>query len=372
MSSIFKKLAARKEEGIVRSLRANEGQVDFSSNDYLGMAANAVLASSIDQIYKHYFPQPINGSGGSRLLAGHFNFYEQVEKTLADFFETEAVLIFNSGYAANLALLSSLPQKGDTILMDEYIHASLKDGARLSFANKFSFRHNDLVDLENKLKKAEGEIYVVAESLYSMDGDFAPLEELQPLVSRYGAHLVIDEAHTTGIYGRGGRGFLNEKKIAAKVPFKIYTFGKAMGIHGACIAGSQELKDYLINFARPFIYTTAMPPHAFASVYAAFLYIQQHPEHKELLEQNIQHWNETVGQASGFSKNESPIQTYTYPGNDNIRALAQAVQAEGYDVRPILSPTVKEGTERLRICLHANNTPTQISILIQLITSFHE
>jgi 8-amino-7-oxononanoate synthase len=371
MNPIFKKLALRKEEGIERGLRANDGKVDFSSNDYLGMASDPALADLIEQTYKYYFPRPVNGSTGSRLLAGHFDFYDHVEKELADFFEEEAVLIFNSGYAANLALLSTLPQKGDTILMDEYIHASLKDGARLSFANKFSFRHNDLEDLENKLRKSEGEKYIVAESLYSMDGDFSPVNELKDLAEKYDAQLVIDEAHTTGIYGQQGRGFLNERKIARQVPFKIYTFGKAMGIHGACIAGSQELKEYLINFARPFIYTTAMPPHAFASVYAAFSYLQQHPEHKVKLMENIRHWNETV-MTTNFSRNDSPIQTYRLPGNDNIRALARTIQAEGYDVRPILSPTVKEGTERLRICLHAFNTTEQISTLIQLLTSFHE
>jgi 8-amino-7-oxononanoate synthase len=205
-----------------------------------------------------------------------------------------------------------------------------------------------------------------------MDGDFAPVEALQKLAAQYGAYLIIDEAHTTGIYGNQGRGFLHEKKIAAQIPFKIYTFGKAMGIHGACIAGSQELKDYLINFARPFIYTTAMPPHAFASVHAAFEYVQKHGKPKELLLSNISHWNKSVKGLSGFSTNESPIQTYTYPGNQKIRALAQYMQSNHYDVRPILSPTVKEGTERLRICLHAFNTPQEISSLIQLLTTFHE
>jgi len=372
MNALFKKLTARKEEGIVRTLRANDGKIDFSSNDYLGMAASPLLAASIEQTYKQFFLHPVNGSGGSRLLAGHFDFYDQVEKELARFFETEAVLIFNSGYSANLAILSALPQKGDTILMDEYIHASLKDGARLGFASRFSFRHNDLEDLENKLKKAQGAVFVVAESLYSMDGDFAPVVALQQLTAKYGAYLIIDEAHTTGIYGTQGRGFLQEKKIADHVPFKIYTFGKAMGIHGACIAGSQELKDYLINFARPFIYTTAMPPHAFAAVHAAFLHIQKHSEEKEALLSNIQHWNALVKGVGGFSSNESPIQTYTYPGNQNIRALGSYMQSKNYDVRAILSPTVKEGSERLRICLHAYNTPLEISSLVQLITAFHE
>jgi len=372
MSAIFKKLTARKEEGIVRSLRANDGKIDFSSNDYLGLAASPVLAEAIGHTYKKAFSHPINGSGGSRLLAGHLDFYDQVEKELAVFFETEAVLIFNSGYSANLAILSTLPQKGDTVIMDEYIHASLKDGARLSFASKFSFRHNDVSDLESKLKKAEGNVFIVAESLYSMDGDFAPVEALQKLAEQYKAYLIIDEAHTTGIYGKQGRGFLHEKKIADLVPFKIYTFGKAMGIHGACIAGSQELKDYLINFARPFIYTTAMPPHAFASVHAAFAHIQHHHEQKDHLMNNIQHWNKLVKGQAGFSTNQSPIQTYTYPGNQNIRALAESIQSKNYDVRPILSPTVKEGTERLRICLHAYNTPQEITSLIQLITTYHE
>jgi 8-amino-7-oxononanoate synthase len=372
MDFVFKKLTERKEEGVLRSLVHHIGKIDFSSNDYLGLASNPLLADAIQKKYHTHFPQSLNGSTGSRLLAGHHTFHDEVERQLAHYFDVEAVLIFNSGYVANLALLSTIPQKGDTIIMDEYIHASLKDGARLSFASKYSFKHNDLLDLENKLRKAEGNVFIVIETLYSMDGDFAPVEEISRLAKQYHAYLMVDEAHTTGIYGSRGNGYLQEKHVAQDVPFKVYTFGKAMGIHGACIAGSAELKEYLINFARPFIYTTAMSPHSFAAVAAAFEWVSNAPSLSKPLHKNIAHWNTITKGLKGFSRNNSAIQTYTLSGNEAIRALATYVQAQGYDVRAILSPTGKEGSERLRICLHAYNTAEEISGLVHLITSHHE
>jgi len=372
MDFIHKKLTERKEGGVLRTLKHSVGKIDFSSNDYLGLASNVVLAEEIEKKFSTQFSTALNGSAGSRLLAGHHPYYDQVEKQLAEFFNAEAVLIFNSGYVANLAVLSSVPQKGDTIIMDEYIHASLKDGARLSFASKFSFRHNDLVDLENKLRKAEGNKFIVIETLYSMDGDFAPLEAIVQLSKQYDAQMVVDEAHTTGIYGHGGNGFLNEKNLATAISFKVYTFGKAMGIHGACIAGSAALKEYLINFARPFIYTTAMSPHSFVAVASAFEYVSSHAALREPLFQNITFWNDQTQGIEGFSHNESPIQTYRCAGNDAVKKLAEHIQAKGYDVRPILSPTVPAGAERLRICLHAFNTKQEIQGLINTIQSFYE
>ena len=372
MEFIRKKLQDRIDEGGLRSLKYNTNKVDFSSNDYLGLASNQDLARAIEYKYQHEFPKSLNGSTGSRLLAGHHAFYDEVESFLADYFKVEAVLIFNSGYVANMAILSSVPQKGDTIILDEYIHASLKDGARLSFATKYSFKHNDLQDLENKLKKAEGNKFIVVETLYSMDGDFAPLESLQILANEYGAFLVVDEAHSTGLFGENGNGLLNEKKLQDSIPFKIYTFGKAMGIHGACIAGSKDLKDYLVNFARPFIYTTAMSPHSFVAVASAFEFIINHKELKESLLDTIAYWNSKTSMLKNFTCNEGPIQTYTKPGNEIVKKLALSVQSKGYDVRPILSPTVKEGAERLRICLHAFNSKEEIDGLIQSILAFHE
>lgn len=372
MDFIVKKLAERKEEGVLRSLNHHADKVDFASNDYLGLASDQDLAHAIESKYRTYFPQALNGSTGSRLLAGHHSFYDEVEDFLASYFQVEAVLIFNSGYVANLALLSSVPQKGDTIIMDEYIHASLKDGARLSFASKYSFKHNDLVDLEAKLKKAEGNKFIVIETLYSMDGDFAPVGKLIQLARQYDAYLVVDEAHTTGLYGQGGNGYLHQMNMAQDVPFKVYTFGKAMGIHGACIAGSKELKSYLINFARPFIYTTAMSPHSFAAVSSAFDWVSKHDALQLPLFDNIAYWNQCTQGLDCFSRNQSPIQTYTCKGNDAVKKLAQHVQSKGFDVRPILSPTVKEGTERLRICLHAFNAFEEIEGLIKTIRSYHE
>jgi 8-amino-7-oxononanoate synthase len=366
---IAQKLQARMAENALRRLTVREGLIDFFSNDYLGFARSKALHTAIQQKEETYQLSVCNGSTGSRLLSGNSALAEQVEKQLAVFFQVEKTLLFNAGYNANVGVLSAIPQKGDTILYDELIHASLKDGARLSFADRLSFKHNDLEDLERKIKKAKGDLFIVVESIYSMDGDKAPLKEIAALAKQYDACFIVDEAHSTGTFGLQGRGLVYEENLQHEVDIRIHTFGKAMGIHGACVAGSAMLIDYLVNFSRAFIYTTAFAPHAFISVQCAFEMLEQTADVIPALNKNISHLASALRTHSCYIPSSSPIQVLNIGGNDVVKNLAATIQEKGFDVRPILSPTVKKGEERLRICVHAFNTQQEIAALVSYINS---
>ncbi len=371
MKKLQAKLKERELAGNLRKLTTNEGLEDFFSNDYLGLAKSEKLFKAAEkELNRHFLASNRNGSTGSRLLSGNSAYVIALENYLASFFHAENTLLFNSGYNANLSILSSVPQKDDTILYDELIHASLKEGARLSFAKRFSFKHNNLADLEKKLQKATGEVYLVVESVYSMDGDFCPLEELVTLAEGYKAHVILDEAHSTGLWGVQGNGLACDKKLEDKIFARIYTFGKAMGIHGACIAGSEFLINYLINFARPFIYTTSLPPHSLASVKAAFELVKDSGELRTTIFRKInlfkEEFNKQLGAANCLLiESGSPIQALKIAGNSKAKAVAEKLSAKGFDVRAILSPTVKEGEERLRLCLHVYNEDEQLVTLVK-------
>jgi 8-amino-7-oxononanoate synthase len=356
------RLQKRGKEGLYRELKTESTLTDFCSNDYLGLACSGKLFDLIHQrIESLHIKQ--NGATGSRLLSGNSDYYEQVEHSLATRFRSESSLIFNSGYSANLAVLSSIPQRGDTILYDELAHACIKDGARLSLATRHSFRHNDLHDLEQKLKKSGGRKYIAIESIYSMDGDEAPLRDVVRLAEKFDAAIILDEAHSTGVMGADGSGFAVKQELHHKVDIRIYTFGKAMGVHGACVCGSKNLTSYLINFARPFIYTTALSPHSVCAIACAFDFLTENISLQNQLESNIQFFlNATAGIKHRTSSN-SAIQTVITPGNDRAKKAAHHLQESGFDIRPILSPTVQVGTERLRICLHSYNTIAELSSL---------
>jgi 8-amino-7-oxononanoate synthase len=363
MDKLRKKLSEREIKGNLRKLTYNNNLVDFFSNDYLGLARSKTLS---ENIYKEYnsLKGNINGSTGSRLLSGNNEYVLKLEEKLAALFKTEKSLIFNSGYDANVSLLSSVPQKEDTILYDELIHASLKEGARLSFAKRFSFRHNDLDDLESKIKRANGDVFVVVESVYSMDGDQSPLKEIVKLCESYKANLILDEAHSTGILGEGGNGLACKMGMENKIFARVHTFGKAMGVHGACICGSNDLIDYLINFARPFIYTTALPLHSLVSINQAFEFVKKEIKLQEEIANKIRLFksgltNKSLSKIS-IIESESPIQVLQVAGNKEAKSLAAKLVDKGFDVRAILSPTVKEGEERLRICLHTYNSDEEI------------
>ncbi|CCG98436.1 8-amino-7-oxononanoate synthase [Fibrella aestuarina BUZ 2] len=366
-------LTRRQQSGLLRRL-ALANTIDFTSNDYLGLARSPALAQHIQQ---QTIGAERNGATGSRLLAGNSELAESVEHYLAHVYRAESALVFNSGYNANVGLLACLPQRGDTLLTDELIHASLIDGARLSYATRQRFAHNDLADLEQKLQQASGRVFVVVESVYSMDGDEAPLRALADLCDQYGAALLVDEAHASGVYGLNeadgtAPGLVVAYGLQDRVFARIHTFGKALGVHGAVVVGPTLLRDYLINTARSFIYTTALPPHALLAIRCAHEVLAQDTSPIHRLHELIACFQKTAAQLAPslpWLESTSPIQGLIVPGNEAVRAVAGRAQAAGYDVRPIVSPTVPPGQERLRLCLHSFNTEDEIRGLLDTIRS---
>ncbi|RNL52433.1 aminotransferase class I/II-fold pyridoxal phosphate-dependent enzyme [Pedobacter jejuensis] len=360
---IVDKLEVRSNDLSLRRLNTLFPPVDFCSNDYLGFARSEELKNLIEEEIRQIDTYR-NGSGGSRLLSGNTVYIENTEQYIADYHKAESGLIFNSGYDANVGLLSSLPQRGDTIITDELIHASIIDGCRLSYANRYKFNHNNLTDLESKLNIATGNIFVVVESVYSMDGDIAALTEIASLCEKYNAALIVDEAHATGIFGKNGDGLVNQLGLQNKVFARIITFGKALGTHGAIVLGSHNLRNYLINFARSFIYTTAAPLHNIASVKCAYKLLAK--SNSSLLVNKIELYRKLTKQYEiQVLDSKSPIQGVLFSSNAETKNAALLLQAKGFDVRAILSPTVALGKERLRICLHSYNTDEEITSLIK-------
>ena len=354
------KLAERISAGLYRALKPESTLIDLCSNDYLGFARSSALKNSIDEELNS-LPQVLNGSTGSRLLSGNLIYTEELEKSIAGWHNAEAGLIFNSGYDANLGIFSSLPQRGDTIITDELIHASIIDGARLSHANRYTFRHNDLNSLKDKLKQAKGNCYVVIESVYSMDGDTPPIAEILALTERYNAALIVDEAHAVGLYKKG---LVCELGLEDRIFARVVTFGKALGCHGAIVLGSDALRNYLINVARSFIYTTAASVHQIASVKMAYDLLRDADETISALKNNISLFHKKIKDCPyPLLKSDSAIQCVVLSSNELARKTAAHLQNTGLDVRAILSPTVPAGTERLRICLHSFNTANEINLL---------
>lgn len=348
-SNIEKKLQKRKRDNQLRSLSVFGSSVDFFSNDYLGLA----------NLPSRRFHQ--RGSTGSRLLSGTSELSIEVESALSDFFDADAALIFNSGYTANLGIYSCIPQRGDTVVFDEYVHASIRDGIRLSFAETSSFKHNDLEDLEKKIKQAKGQCFVAVESLYSMEGDMAPLRGILALVEKYDARLIVDEAHAVGVFGENGKGIVHARAMQERIFLRVITFGKAYGFHGAAVLCSHRTKEFLVNYSRPFIYSTAPSDDFFyrikSQVFRKDIYSRQ-----KSLQKNIQYFRE-IDSPFLVSELNSPIQVYRGVGIDQLRSMATDCIAQGIFTKPIFSPTVPLGKECLRFCFHSYNTLEEINAL---------
>lgn len=369
------KLSARKEKGSLRHLPLQGKSIDFSSNDYLGLAMSEKIAQMTHDFLEGSAQK--NGSSGSRLLSGNHQLYARLEDFLASHHNSGAALVFNSGYDANIGFFSSVPQRGDMVLYDELVHASIRDGIQMGNAKSYKFAHNDIDDLARHIERSRNmdgsaEIYIVTESVFSMDGDSPDLKRLAQFCKERGCFLVVDEAHATGIYGNG-RDLVAEQGLEQEVFARIITFGKAMGCHGAALLGSESLKEYLVNFSRSFIYTTALPPHTVATILAAYQYLGD--EGKAVsgqLRANIGHFKKEMERlqiTDRFIKSDSAIQCALIRGNDKVKAIAKQLQTAGFDVKPILSPTVKEGEERLRFCLHAFNTKEEITKVLVLLNN---
>jgi len=339
----------------------------------LGLASSEKIYNRAHQILiANYLLK--NGATGSRLLSGNHKLYEITESFLAEFHQTEAALIYNSGYDANIGFFASVPKRGDFIFYDEFAHASIREGISMSHAKAYKFNHNDFEDLRKKLSKLNkpenDEIYIVTESVFSMDGDMAPLKELVKISEEFGAFLIVDEAHATGIFGEKGVGLVQELGIHQKVFARLNTFGKAPGCHGAVILGSKSLKDYLVNFSRSLIYTTALPPHSVATILAVYQEFENGIPEIQQLHQNILFFRNQIEELEikeHFIPSKSAIQSCIIPGNEKVKNVAESLKKEDFDVKPILSPTVPNGRERLRFCLHYYNSEKEISKVLKIL-----
>ncbi len=368
-SFLNKSLQKRQEQNALRKLLVNDRLTDFCSNDYLGFARSKKLSDNISKACKKL--NETNGSGGSRLLAGNTAYAEELEKFLAKIHNSGAGLIYNSGYDANVGLFSAIGQKGNTIIYDELIHASVHDGMRMSSATTYAFRHSDTKHLEERLKIAAGIIYVAVESIYSMDGDYAPLKEIALLCKKYKANLIVDEAHATGITANNGMGRVGELKLEREVFARVHTFGKGMGCHGAIVMGSPLLRDYLINFSRSFIYSTALPLRSLVAIKEAYLMLGKSSSGIKKLQSLISTFKKGISKElkGSLIESNSPIQCIVVNGNTEVKKIAKSLQGKGFDVRPILNPTVPKGKERLRICLHAFNTEKEVKALCSAVNT---
>lgn len=368
---LAQKLERRVQHHALRFLGGHSELVDFASNDYLGFAHSVAIFEEV-----HCFLQDRNlqqnGATGSRLLTGNYSIYPETEEYIARFHHAESALLFNSGYDANIGFFSAVPQKGDFILYDELIHASIRDGIQLSNATAYKFKHNDEEDLERLILKVKTSsnaiIYVVTESVFSMDGDTPPLTEMAHLCQKHEVYFVVDEAHALGVFGAYGEGMVQLLNLQDLIFAQIITFGKGLGCHGAVILGADKLKSYLVNFARSLIYTTGLSPHSVATIQIAYRHLEQNTGARENLRKNINTFNQQkqlLGLKSLFVRSKSAIQCAVIPGNERVKNIASELQKKGFNVKAILSPTVSEGQERLRICLHSYNSEIEINTLLK-------
>jgi 8-amino-7-oxononanoate synthase len=347
----WERLQSLADDGLVRTLRPPSG-IDFSSNDYLGLSTHPRLKQAmIDAVARDGV-----GSTGSRLLRGDRTAFTDLERQFAIFKGTDRALYFSSGYLANLAVLTTLAESGDVIFSDALNHASLIDAVRLSNADYVIFPHADVASLEPLIAQhsAEHQAFIVTESLFSMDGDIAPLAEHAALCRATGAALVVDEAHAVGVFGKRGTGLLEAAGIDPNSCVSINTAGKALGVAGAFVAGPEWAIDYLIQRARPFIFSTAPPPAIAAAVSASLEIVESEPERRARLFSRVARLQDALS-AHGLALPCGPSQIIPVVIGDNARAVAAAaaLQAQGFDVRAIRPPSVPQGTARLRIAVNA-------------------
>jgi 8-amino-7-oxononanoate synthase len=398
----------RRARGILRQLptpATSVNLVDFSSNDYLGLARSRKLFDLIQHESRLHadasMPElPLEelsscpvliGSGGSRLLSGNSSLAESIETDLAKFHERPAALVFSSGYAANLGVMSCIPQKEHVVVYDELAHNSTQEGLKLGRqCLACTFRHNDCDSLESVLEdlyrqgklSAPGCALIVVESVYSMDGDLCPLERVFELAQAYGAKVIVDEAHATGLYGVGGRGRVHALGLNSHSALlcAVHTFGKALGVHGGAVLCSDQLRLFLINYARPFIYTTAPSVHSLIAIRCSYRLQEAASTErarvfglvelllKALTDRGVAGPNPL--RRSMLLGGASPILAILVPGSDRVSIAAALLQDHGFDVKAVQPPTVKEGTERLRVCLHSFNTTGQVEDFAHHVRAF--
>lgn len=370
------RLAELEDTGLYRRLRLVEGAQDgrvrlngrevlmLSSNNYLGLANHPALKRAAQAAIEQFGC----GAGASRLISGTMELHQQLEHRLAQLKHTEAALAFPTGYHANVGTLSAVMTQGDTILSDALNHASIIDGCRLSRATTLVFRHNDMDHLAELLGSGSGagQRLIVVDSVFSMDGDIAPLGEVVSLARRYGAWVMVDEAHATGVFGPHGAGVAEELGLSSDIDIQMGTLGKALGGFGAYVAGRRELIDWLVNRARSFIYTTGLPPSVAATAIAALDIVGQEPERRQQL------WDNTAFLASQLSalgytlgNSRSQILPVIIGEAGKTMALAAGLLTHGIFAHGIRPPTVPEGTSRIRVTPMATHTKEDMRQTVQ-------
>lgn len=349
-------LKALDRRGRLRSLSPRKG-LDFSSNDYLGLATSPELSEAVARALDRGVAI---GAGGSRLLRGNDPEHEALEAEAATFFGAESCLYFGGGFLANYALFSTLPQRGDLVVYDALIHASVHDGVRAGKADAASAAHNDAQAFDDAIRTwrasgGTGRPWIAVESLYSMDGDRAPLDALAAVARRHDGVLVIDEAHATGVLGPGGRGLGHALEGAPDV-VSLHTCGKALGTSGALLLAPRILRDFLVNRARPFIYATAPSPLTAAAVRAALDLVasEEGNRRRERLAGLVAFTGREIERRLGIAPSGSHIQPIVLGADERAVSAAHALIAQGFDIRAVRPPTVPEGTARLRLSLTLN------------------
>lgn len=369
MERIKEYLSRREADGLLRALHRpvykkngcirinSKDYIDFSSNDYMGLSSHAGLKEAAKSAIDEFG----TGASASRLLSGDMEIYHRLEEETAFFKKKDRALIFNSGYQANVGIISAMCNKGDVIFFDKLSHASLIDGILLSGARCFSFRHNDCGHLEfllNRERSKYREAFIITETVFSMDGDIAPLEELICLKERYGCKIMVDEAHATGIFGRNGAGMSEETGLSDKIDLVMGTFSKALGSFGAYLACSETVKRYLINTCRSFIYSTALPPSVIAVNLASLRIIKKEHERRESLLKNARYFRDALIK-KGFSvTGSSQIVPLILGQNDYALKISEGLKRKGYWALPVRYPTVPINKARIRFsitCFHTIN-----------------
>jgi 8-amino-7-oxononanoate synthase len=355
-------LEALNRRGRLRALEGRNG-IDFTSNDYLGLADSAELKQAVIDALERGVPV---GAGGSRLLRGNHPEHEALEAEACAFFGSESALFFGAGFAANAALISTLPQRRDLVLYDALVHASTHEGLGLTKAATDEFAHNDVMQLEEKLRAfraahRDARCFIAIESLYSMDGDLAPLDDIAGVAARYDAVLLVDEAHATGVQGPQGRGLAAALEGRADV-ITLHTCGKALGVSGALVLMPDVLRRFMVNRCKSFIYATAPSPLMAATVRESLRLCAKADDRRAALQARIKQLDAHL-EKLGLPVTRTQIQPVVLGADRRALDMAQALSAEGFDIRAIRPPTVPEGSARLRITLSANLSAQHVDAL---------
>jgi len=372
-NNLKRDLQKRSETNSLRQLSHQFYPIDFYSNDYLGYARSNTISEIIEGLVTDESKMR-HGSTGSRLISGNHDGFQKVEDKARSIFRSESALYYNSGYDANLGLLSAVLKPKDVVLYDELCHASIRDGLQMCNSKTYKYKHCDYKHLEELIKRQRKRfdfenLYVVTESVFSMDGDTTDIEILVDLKNTYNLHLIVDEAHAVGVCGSHHKGLTYA--FSSELFARIITCGKALGSHGAFVLGSEELKLFLVNFSRPFIYSTGATPMHLQSVLASLIYFEQDETSKTKLQGVIAYFRQQVdhlGLKPKFLASETAIQSYTIADTTKAKALAEELNNKGIGIKAILHPTVPKGKERLRICLHSFNNKAEIDLLLKTLT----